>query len=387
MKLRNLFFVALTTIALVACGSSNKAKSTDVQQNQEQTAEMTAQDMIEQVEQILESGDKSIPGYIVISKETMTLKLYDKNNRIIYDFPVAVGRNYGNKTRAHDMKTPEGEFTIQQIQPSSDWTHDFGDGKGNIQGAYGPYFIRLVTPPFKGIGIHGTHAPESIGTRATEGCIRLNNENVLLLQPLVKTGMKVIIETSKKDMEADGKKVEDIAPKQDIVAATEPISKPAEAVPATQEKPAAATTVAATDATTSTPAAPAAPATPAAEQTPATEYAEGEIIEHTVEKGQLVGHIAIKYNTSTSKILELNPGLVPEKIQIGQKIKVQPNTHKKSTTPAVQEDPTGTYHTIVKGDMLGKIAQTYGTTVAKLKELNPDIVETNLKLGSKIRVK
>ena len=71
-----------------------------------------------------------------------------------------------------------------------------------IAGAYGPYFIRLLTPPHRGIGIHGTHAPESIGTRATEGCIRMNNDDLRELRPYVEPGMKVEILTSEADKAA-----------------------------------------------------------------------------------------------------------------------------------------------------------------------------------------
>lgn len=149
------------------------------------------------------AGDPTKPSHIVISKESMTLKLYDVNGKIIYDFPVAMGKNLGNKQCPGDKKTPEGSFVVQQIQPATTWSHDFGDGKGVIPHAYGDWFIRLLTPPHRGIGIHGTHDPSSIGKRVTEGCIRLHNENLNKLKKLVYVGMTVIIETSKKDQEVD----------------------------------------------------------------------------------------------------------------------------------------------------------------------------------------
>ena len=75
---------------------------------------------------------------------------------VIETFGAAVGKNAGQKRRAGDMRTPEGSFTVVQIQDSSSWSHDFGDGKGPVAGAYGPWFIRLATG-WQGIGIHGTH--------------------------------------------------------------------------------------------------------------------------------------------------------------------------------------------------------------------------------------
>lgn len=141
--------------------------------------------------------------YIVIDKQSMTLKLYSPNDSLIYEFPMACGKNYGNKRKPGDMKTPEGDFKIEKIQDASTWVHDFKDGKGEIAGAYGPYFFRLETPGHSGIGIHGTHAPESLGTRATEGCIRVENGNLLKLKEHVRVGTEVIIRPSDKDIAAD----------------------------------------------------------------------------------------------------------------------------------------------------------------------------------------
>lgn len=142
--------------------------------------------------------------FIIISKQDMKLRRYDFNGNVLDEYPIACGRNYGNKKRRGDNKTPEGVFTVQQIQNASAWTHDFGDGKGQIKNAYGQYFIRLKTG-FQGIGIHGTHAPESVGTRATEGCIRLRNEDLLNLVKNVKIAMVVIITASTEDALADYK--------------------------------------------------------------------------------------------------------------------------------------------------------------------------------------
>jgi len=91
-----------------------------------------------------------------------------------------------------DFRTPEGEFPVSSIEDSRKWTHDFGDGKGRIKGAYGPWFIRLETG-WKGIGIHGTHDPDSIGTAATEGCIRLANPDLLRLVARISVGTPVTI--------------------------------------------------------------------------------------------------------------------------------------------------------------------------------------------------
>ena len=53
--------------------------------------------------------------------------------------------------------------------------------------------MRLKMPKFRSIGIHGTNEPESIGTRASMGCVRLHNDKVLELKKYVKVGTPVEI--------------------------------------------------------------------------------------------------------------------------------------------------------------------------------------------------
>lgn len=137
--------------------------------------------------------------YIHIDKGSMTLTVYDAAGQPQATFGVCTGKAPGNKQRRGDMRTPEGTFRISQIQDASGWSHDFGDGLGVIEGAYGPWFLRLETPGFSGIGIHGTHKPQSIGTRDSEGCIRLRNENIDSLKNMVQVGTTVIITPGTQD--------------------------------------------------------------------------------------------------------------------------------------------------------------------------------------------
>lgn len=131
--------------------------------------------------------------YIEIDKPNFKLYLKNGDGSIEKTYPVALGKNTGQKTRLGDHKTPEGRFKISMIQPSAGWPHDFGDGKGARKGAYGPWFFRLNCPQSTHIGIHGTCFPEQTGTRASDGCIRLRNEDIEDLKPYVFVGMPVII--------------------------------------------------------------------------------------------------------------------------------------------------------------------------------------------------
>ncbi|MDR1873794.1 MAG: L,D-transpeptidase [Synergistaceae bacterium] len=130
--------------------------------------------------------------WIRVSKGNYRLYLY-RGKSVDRSFGVAVGKNTGDKQRRGDNRTPEGIFSVQSIENASAWTHDFRDGKGIIQGAYGPWFIRLKTG-WQGIGIHGTHAPDSIGTMVSEGCIRMQNSDLEELKRFAVKNMKVVIE-------------------------------------------------------------------------------------------------------------------------------------------------------------------------------------------------
>lgn len=145
---------------------------------------------------------------IKIHKQSYRLELFEDGLAApVRTYGVAVAKNPGDKQMTGDNRTPTSwgsavaiparyagaamgvpstqvPFVVEEICDASFWTHDFGDGKGVIEGAYGPWFISLDTG-WIGIGIHGTHDPASIGTMASEGCIRLRNEDVAELKQLI----------------------------------------------------------------------------------------------------------------------------------------------------------------------------------------------------------
>lgn len=401
MKIKFLLILALTAtlaFAMVACGTTQK-KNQDQQTDEMEELwdeEFDGEDFGIEGEDVLDeessetkgevalNGDPNKADHIVISKESMTLNLYDSDGGLIFSFPVAVGKNYGNKEKIGDMKTPEGEFSIVQIQDASAWTHDFKDGKGVIAGCYGNWFIRLKTPPHTGIGIHGTHAPESIGTRATEGCIRLNNADLDKLKPLVRVGMKVTIESSVKDMEADGRTEENGLNKTTVADeddADGDIFKDLE-----KNKDEVASVDADKIATS-----------------------DDNAVDHVIAEGESFSTLAKQYNTTPDRIQKLNPDVDPRKIQIGQKIRVKgnkplvkeekkaevkPETKAEEKKAEVKAEATpassgeAVYHTVEAGETMGHIAFKYeGATQKSIEALNPDIDPTKMQIGQKIRVK
>jgi len=139
---------------------------------------------------LLSGVDLSAETIVRIDKNRMCLTLLQEGDTIMC-VPISCGRGFGPKTKSGDMRTPEGEYKILSFTDSRSWGHDFNDGLGYIKEAYGPWFIRLSAG--NGIGIHGTHDPKSMGLRASEGCIRLRNEDLLQLKPQLRKGMVVEI--------------------------------------------------------------------------------------------------------------------------------------------------------------------------------------------------
>lgn len=126
------------------------------------------------------------PPAVVIRKSQYVLELHEGGG--VERFPVAIGSNPdgGDKEAPGDRRTPEGEFEIVSVEDSSDWDRDG-------ERVYGPFFLRIGCPRWEGIGIHGTNEPETIGTKATLGCIRMRNEDLLRIVSRVGVGTKVII--------------------------------------------------------------------------------------------------------------------------------------------------------------------------------------------------
>jgi len=63
------------------------------------------------------------------------------------------------------------------------------------------------------------------------------------------------------------------------------------------------------------------------------------------------------------------------------------NNASSSSNNTNQSAPAKKYHTVQSGETLGAIAKKHGTTVAAIQKLNPGIKPNSLKIGQKVRVK
>lgn len=98
---------------------------------------------------------------------------------------------------------------------------------------------------------------------------------------------------------------------------------------------------------------------------------------YTIVIGDTLYSIADSYNTSVPEIIQANPGISPEELQIGQQICIPADALAKKPCP-------GRIYTIQPGDTLIDLAKRYGYTLDALVSINPGANPNNLKIGQKI---
>jgi lipoprotein-anchoring transpeptidase ErfK/SrfK len=115
--------------------------------------------------------------------------------KLVAAFPVTVG--------SHQTVSPVGKWTVQSVAKLPNFRYDLkmlkeGERSGNFHllppGPNNPVGIVWIALNKKGIGIHGTNDPDSIGRSSSHGCIRLANWDVVKVAELVKRGVPVTIE-------------------------------------------------------------------------------------------------------------------------------------------------------------------------------------------------
>lgn len=133
-------------------------------------------------------GRMRAPKNIVVDKPRTRLYIINAFGDTLGRYRVCASRERGQKKGKDDWRTPEGTFRIHGVYNSTDWTYKDTDDK-----CYGPFFISLLTPPFWGIGIHGTNAPYSVPGRRSHGCMRMRNEDIVRVRRMVDKDSRVTV--------------------------------------------------------------------------------------------------------------------------------------------------------------------------------------------------
>ncbi|EFJ41577.1 hypothetical protein VOLCADRAFT_107633 [Volvox carteri f. nagariensis] len=106
---------------------------------------------------------------------------------------------------------------------------------------------------------------------------------------------------------------------------------------------------------------------------------------YTIQAGDTYWILAQRRGTTVGAIQSLNPGVDPNRLQIGQVINVPCSgggSTPTSTTPAAR----GCKYTIQAGDTYWILAQRRGTTVGAIQSLNPGVDPNRLQIGQVINV-
>ena len=131
--------------------------------------------------------------FIKIDTKTNILEVRE-GEKLLAAYPVTVGS-------AH-LASPIGEWKVRRITklPTFRWDKEMlqhGQRSGNFHllppGPRNPVGVMWIALNKKGIGIHGTNDPGSIGHAASHGCIRLANWDVVRLATKIKPGDNVSI--------------------------------------------------------------------------------------------------------------------------------------------------------------------------------------------------
>jgi LysM repeat protein len=110
--------------------------------------------------------------------------------------------------------------------------------------------------------------------------------------------------------------------------------------------------------------------------------------EYTVVAGDTLGKIA-KAHGVTLKVLEAaNPGVVPKKLKVGQKLQIPAAVSGAAAVTPDATTPTASGEEIYKvksGDTLTKIAKQYGLSVKAIESEN-SLSTTKIKVGQKLKI-
>jgi LysM repeat protein len=108
---------------------------------------------------------------------------------------------------------------------------------------------------------------------------------------------------------------------------------------------------------------------------------------YVVQEGDTLTAIAEKFGIDLIVLLNMNPGIDPNTIKIGDKIIIPaPNTALDTPTP-IPPDWRGTIeYRIASGDTLAAIAIKFNSIVQKIMDLNGITNENDIKAGNIIKV-
>ena len=140
--------------------------------------------------QVVSYSTREAPGTVIIDTPNTYLYLVLGNGQAMR-YGIGIGRDgftwSGTQTITRKSEWPAWTPPPEMIARQPYLPRHMAGGPGNPLGARAMYLGGTI------YRIHGTNAPETIGTRVSSGCLRLTNEDVSDLYSRVSVGTKVIV--------------------------------------------------------------------------------------------------------------------------------------------------------------------------------------------------
>jgi L,D-transpeptidase ErfK/SrfK len=139
----------------------------------------------------LGGATRYLPAPDVVAKVHLVIRLSDRRvyvydrDTITTSFPIAIGRS--------GWETPAGKFQVINKIVGPAWQNPLtGEvAPPGVDNPLGSRWIGFWTDGANYIGFHGTPNPESVGTSASHGCIRMYDKDVISLFEMVSVGTPV----------------------------------------------------------------------------------------------------------------------------------------------------------------------------------------------------
>ena len=182
LKVPNVEPFELTSVKDIKPGSETASQAANEAEDQPET-------------QTPNPGESGAARNVAVKVDTKTNRLgVFEAEKLIAAYPVTIGS-------AHNT-SPIGEWKVRGTSKLPTFRYDkamleHGERSGNFYmlppGPRNPVGVMWIALNKKGIGIHGTNDPGSIGRAESHGCIRLANWDVVRLATKIKTGDNVSI--------------------------------------------------------------------------------------------------------------------------------------------------------------------------------------------------
>lgn len=133
--------------------------------------------------------------HVVVDKSEGVLKVLDKNEKLVAQFPVTMGSKQYPLPLGTWKATTYAYMPPFHYQPALLKDADKSDDEQQLPpGPNGPVGVAWLDLTKEHYGIHGTPEPSTIGRAESSGCIRLTNWDVLRLSQMLKPGFKAIFQ-------------------------------------------------------------------------------------------------------------------------------------------------------------------------------------------------